>query len=122
MLTVPQTSHQVSLSISAPPRTGRDDPDWELQGDARHYFITSDECWVCIWGGCTGRAGRGYKNAEEDPVHAKVQLHRKAPVSHGAVRHTCNKPQLCSKLMLIWLSGRLVLNVTFSSPSLNSLS
>lgn len=92
------------------------------KGMSGTIFIANDECWICIWSGCTGRAGRGYKNAGEYPVHAKVQLHRQAPVFQGAVSHTCNKPQLCSKLMLIWLSGRLVLNVIFSSPSLNSLS
>lgn len=123
MLTVLQISDQVSLCISAPPCTGE---EMILVRSSEVMpgiiFTASDECWICIWSGCTGRAGRGYKNAEEYPVHAKVQLHRQAPVFQGTVSHTCNKPQLCSKLMLIWLSGTLVLNVIFSSPSLNSLS
>lgn len=39
-----------------------------------------------------------------------------------AVKYMYNKPQLCSNVMLILLSGRLVLNVTFSRLSLNYLS
>lgn len=38
-----------------------------------------------------------------------------------AVKYMYNKPQLCSNVMLILLSGRLVLNVTFSRLSLNYL-